>query len=223
MAFRRRELGLSREEVAARAGISSRYLQYLEENPAEVPPATVAMLASALETGPRQLLGKGPLVPPGRRPATGHPVLEKLGRAECEGLLLAGGVGRIVLVEARGPVAIPVNFAVVEGDVVLRTSADSSPATADGQRVGFEVDQLDEAFAEGWSVVVTGVARRVSESEELSRLQASGIETWTGEGHDVYLRISTEEISGRRLRGAVGPASSGTASFLAAGGTAERP
>lgn len=60
VAHRRRELGLSRRAIAARAGMAEQYVRCIEEEPAEVPAAALWRLAAALEMTPRGLLGAGP-------------------------------------------------------------------------------------------------------------------------------------------------------------------
>jgi transcriptional regulator with XRE-family HTH domain len=200
VAFRRNALGATREQVAARAGMSPGYLEYLEGHPAEVTPASLARLAGALDTDVDDLLGEGIGLPPGRGPATAHPVLEVLSREECDRLLAPGGVGRVVLVEERGPTAVPVNFAVLDGDIVFRTKAAASVAAADGRQVGFEVDRIDDAMREGWSVLVTGRVRRVADPDELVRAQSLDLDPWAGGDRDDYLRLASAEVSGRRIR-----------------------
>jgi transcriptional regulator with XRE-family HTH domain len=199
VAYRRAELGMTLEQVAARAGMSPNYLEYLEEHPAEVTGGDLLRLAAALDTSAARLLGEGIGLPPGRGDSASHPMLEVLDRAECDRLLAPGGVGRIVLVEDRGPAAVPVNFAVLEGDVVFRTESTAS-AAADGRQVGFEVDRIDDAMKEGWSVLVTGRIRRVVEAADLARAQALGVAPWAGGNRNVYLRIEASDVSGRRIR-----------------------
>src|SRR5438045_9007978 len=65
---RRAELHLSQAQVAARAGLSLRYLEYLERYPARPAAAALRQLAAALRTTPAALLGAGANVPPGQRP-----------------------------------------------------------------------------------------------------------------------------------------------------------
>ena len=67
VAQRRAELHLSQVQVAARAGVSLRYLEYLERYPARPTPAALRQLAAALRTTPAALLA------PARtcRPASG--------------------------------------------------------------------------------------------------------------------------------------------------------
>jgi nitroimidazol reductase NimA-like FMN-containing flavoprotein (pyridoxamine 5'-phosphate oxidase superfamily) len=176
------------------------YLEHLEEHPAEVTPAALLRLARALDVNVAVLLGEGVSLPPGRGGAGSHPVFEAIGDKECDRLLAAGGVGRVVLVEERGPVAFPVNFSLLDGDILFRTAADSPVAAADGQEVGFEVDRIDDALHEGWSVLVTGRARRLVDPDEVARARALEVEPWAGGDREVYLRLVPDEVSGRRIR-----------------------
>jgi len=95
VARRRAELGLSAAQVAARAGIPLRYLEYLERYPARPTATALRQLAAALRTTPAALLGAGGEVPPGFGRPAGPPVMEKLTPAECRRLIAPGGVGRI--------------------------------------------------------------------------------------------------------------------------------
>ena len=70
VAQRRTELRLRQAQLAMRAGLSLRYLEYLERYPARPSPAALRQLAAALRTTPAALLGAGASVPPGQcRPA----------------------------------------------------------------------------------------------------------------------------------------------------------
>jgi transcriptional regulator with XRE-family HTH domain len=200
VAQRRRDLGLSREELADRAGMTAPYVEYLEDRAAQVPFASTARLALALNTSVDELLGGAVELPPGQRGAGMEPTLETLTERECRRLLAAGGVGRLVFIADRRPVALPVNYRMLEGDVVFRTGEDTSlTAVSDAEPVSFEVDRVDEAMSEGWSVLVTGRLRRVS-PDEFRRLENLGIEPWAGGQRSVYLRIEGREVSGRRIR-----------------------
>ena len=103
-------------------------LGYLERSPhVALSPGALMRLAAALETTLTFLAG-GPVDRPlGVGRAGPHPLLEVLTKEQSEGHLDAGGVGRLVLTSARGPVALPVNFRFVDGDVVFRTDAASAP------------------------------------------------------------------------------------------------
>lgn len=195
--------GLSQQETAARAGMAPSYLSYLETSPDASPsPAALARLAAALGTSTRAMAGAGLDLPPGQQPPVQHPVLEPLTPADCLAYLGSGGVGRFLFEEERGPVALPVNFAMLGEDVVFRTSPGTSESAGVlQQRVSFEVDHLDEALGEGWSVLLSGHAHVVTDPAELAQVQALRIEPWPGGQRDLYLRLVPTVITGRRIRG----------------------
>jgi transcriptional regulator with XRE-family HTH domain len=196
------EAGLSVEEAAGRAGMAVSYLEYLETSRTPNPtPSAVARLADALGTTAPALAGAWTGLPPGRRPALEHPALEPLTPAQCGSYLGTSGVGRLVLVEPRGPVAIPVNYAMLGGDIVIRTGERTCLASGAARpRVSFEVDHLDEALAEGWSVLVSGEAHVVTAPAELAAVRPLGIAPWAGGGRDTYVRIVASDMTGRRIR-----------------------
>lgn len=201
VAERRREVGLTREDVALRAGMNSGYLEYLEHSPdAALTAGALLRLAEALETTPEFLRGGHVDRPPGPGRAGSHPRLEVLSREECELLIAAGGVGRFVFIAPQGPVALPVNFRYLDGDLLFLTRAEGVLAASAGTTVSLEVDQIDEAMSEGWSVLVTGRARLVDDPAELERAASLGIEPWPGGRREALMRIDTEGISGRRIR-----------------------
>jgi nitroimidazol reductase NimA-like FMN-containing flavoprotein (pyridoxamine 5'-phosphate oxidase superfamily)/DNA-binding XRE family transcriptional regulator len=200
VAQRRTELGLSQVQLAARAGISLRYLEYLERYPARPTGTTLRRLAAALVTTPAALLGAGADVPPGRARPPARPVVTRLTPVECCRLIAPGGVGRIGFVTISGPVVLPVNFAVVDGTVVIRTAEGTIIEGHGDERVAFEVDHLDEALCRGWSVLVRGQAHRVTHPAELRRVQEeAAILPWVGADREAYLRIIPDQITGRRI------------------------
>ncbi len=201
VARRRAELRLSTAQVAARAGMSVRYLQYVERYPARPGGTALRRLAAALQTTPAVLLGAGSEVPPACGRTAGPPAVVKLAPAECGRLIAAGGIGRIAFCAASGPVVLPVNFAVVAGTIVVRTGEATMIAGRDGERVAFEVDHVDEALSQGWSVLARGRAHRVTHPAELGHLRRdAAIWPWPGGDRDVYLRIIADTITGRRIQ-----------------------
>jgi hypothetical protein len=180
------------------AGMAEAYLAYLETSAAPNPSqSALARLADALGTSSSALAGAGS----GPQPAAGRPAPEPLSPAQCRGYLGSRGVGRLVFTEPRGPVAVPVNYAILDGDIVVRTSGRGSlPALAGQARVSFEVDRLDEALAEGWSVLVSGQAHVVTVPAELETVRSLGIQPWAGGERDTYIRIVIADATGRRIR-----------------------
>ncbi|GAA2377953.1 helix-turn-helix domain-containing protein [Streptomyces carpaticus] len=201
-AARRSELGLSRAEVAQRAGFAEEYLAHLEEHPGVVPgTATLLRLAGALRTSVPALLGGEQDLPPGLGQAAAHPELVELTEQECRERLGRHGVGRIALYTEHGPAVLPVNYTVVDGSVVYRTAHGSTPGQAVGQEVAFEVDHVDEAMSRGWSVLVVGRALQVGAPEEEVRRLAreARSEPWAGGERELWVRVQPERVTGRRI------------------------
>jgi transcriptional regulator with XRE-family HTH domain len=198
---RRTELGLSRQETAARAGMSPAYLQYLEERPPADPGAgTLLRLAGALKTTVWHLTGGDTELPPGLGRAARTPRFTELTEAECHSLLSTHGVGRLAVPADAGPVVIPVNYSVIEGGIVFRTAPGTAPARADGHQVAFEADRIDEAFGAGWSVLVRGPATTVTDPDEVALLEEQAYSTpWAGGRRDLWLRIEPVSVTGRRI------------------------
>ncbi|HEY2506634.1 MAG TPA: pyridoxamine 5'-phosphate oxidase family protein [Streptosporangiaceae bacterium] len=203
IAEERGRAGLSVEQVAARAGMSPEYLAYIETSDAPNPTqAALTRLAYALDVPPSALTGAGLNQPPGARQPAESAVLAELTVSECREHIASGGVGRFLFVDAaRGPVAIPVNYQMLRDDVVFRTSSHGSVAAAVRQpHVSFDVDHLDDALAEGWSVLVSGRAEIITDPAELTEARSLGIEPWAGGQRDTYVKITPTTISGRAIR-----------------------
>ncbi|MDQ0711175.1 nitroimidazol reductase NimA-like FMN-containing flavoprotein (pyridoxamine 5'-phosphate oxidase superfamily) [Streptomyces luteogriseus] len=198
---RRTELGLSRQEAATRAGMAPAYLQYLEERPTADPGAgTLLRLAGALKTTVGHLTGGDTELPPGLARAARTPRFTELTEAECRSLLSTHGVGRLAVATDSGPVVVPVNYSVVDGGIVFRTEPGTTPAQADGDQVAFEADRIDEAFSEGWSVLVRGPATTVTDPDEVARLEEQAFSTpWAGGRRELWLRIEPVSVTGRRI------------------------
>lgn len=197
---RRSELGLTADQVAARATVSPRYLEFLERYPGRPDRATLRRLAAALRTSPSALLGGGLGAAPAGSPVSGPGVLERIPPAECRGLIAPGGVGRIGFLTASGIVMLPVNFVVIANTIVVRTGAGSVIAAHADQDVTFEADRIDEALGEAWSVLVQGRAHGVIQHAELARMQRGpAIVPWPAGQHDLYIRITPRRITGRRI------------------------
>ncbi|MFD5543706.1 helix-turn-helix domain-containing protein [Streptomyces sp. NPDC127079] len=201
LAARRAQLGLTRQETAARAGMASSYLKHLEEHPCASPNrGTVLSLAAVLETTPAQLTGGSADLPPGPGQAAPDAEITELGAAECTALLGTHGVGRIALPTASGPVVVPVNYSVVDGAVVFRTASGTTPSLAAGHQVAFEVDRIDDAFSAGWSVLVRGEARIVTAPDETRRLDEQAYSApWAGGRRDLWMRVEPGTVTGRRI------------------------
>jgi nitroimidazol reductase NimA-like FMN-containing flavoprotein (pyridoxamine 5'-phosphate oxidase superfamily) len=129
--------------------------------------------------------------------------LKVLDRDECAALLGTQRIGRVGMATPE-PLVLPVEYALLDGDVVFRTApGEKLIAAVMGRTVAFEIDEYDVTARTGWSVVVVGTAEEVVGREELTRVEALGLHPWSGELRDRYVRIHAEEISGRRIDPAI--------------------
>lgn len=206
VALERRRQNLSREETARRAGMASGYLEYLEERPADPSVATLIRLADALGTTVTTLRGGGMDLPPGQGQALLHPRLRDIGPEECRMLLSTHGVGRIAVSASDGrPAVVPVNYDVIDDVIVFRTAPKSTPAAAVGTEVAFEVDHMDEALSQGWSVLAVGPASVVTEPDTVRRLtEHAHTMPWPGGERGMWVSIRPAHLTGRRITPADG-------------------
>ncbi len=132
----------------------------------------------------------------------------ELSDAECRELLEAGLVGRVALCTPVGPHLVPVNYAVVDDTVVLRTTPYSILGTqARGAMLAFEVDQLDYERQRGWSVVARGRVEAITAADELRDIRRSWEpNAWADGPRNLFLRLRWSELSGRRLGSGWNPA-----------------
>lgn len=126
--------------------------------------------------------------------------LEVLSRGECLRLLAQCRVGRVVITDRALPAAFPVNFALLDEDVVFLTTQGSKLEAAEGEEVmAFEADEIDAVLHTGWSVLVQGLASVISDPEDLAQARALRLEPWAPATHFQFVRIRAELVSGRRL------------------------
>ena len=123
-----------------------------------------------------------------------------LSPAECERLLAQTTVGRVGISIGALPVVLPVNYAMLDGDVVVRTGAGTKlDAALAGSVVAFEVDHVDPTYHEGWSVLLQGRASEIVDAEELDRARRLPLRPWAPGSRDRFIRIPAEVVSGRRI------------------------
>jgi uncharacterized protein len=126
--------------------------------------------------------------------------LQRLSRDQCLMLMASVPVGRIIYTLRALPAVELVNFALDEGDIVIRTDRNGKLAAATrGAVVAFEADQLDLAGQAGWSVTAIGPSSEVTNPDELARLRAIGLKSWAPGTRDHFIRISPVMLNGRRL------------------------
>jgi uncharacterized protein len=135
---------------------------------------------------------------------------QELTKGECFQLLAGAQLGRVAVVDDRGPVVFPVNFVLDRHMVVFRTDEGTKlDAAARGGRVAFEVDGADATAHTGWSVVVRGEAVEVTDPAELARLRKLRLFPWAPGAKSRYVRILPAKLTGRRIAVSAGPSGQG--------------
>jgi nitroimidazol reductase NimA-like FMN-containing flavoprotein (pyridoxamine 5'-phosphate oxidase superfamily) len=118
---------------------------------------------------------------------------------QCIELLSSTPIGRVGFNADGAPLVLPVNFAWYENTIVFRTlEGQKLAAAAGGQTVCFEVDSWDGVKRSGWSVLVKGVAREVTNWAEQEQLENIGLVPWArDQWRKIWVRIEPSEITGR--------------------------
>jgi nitroimidazol reductase NimA-like FMN-containing flavoprotein (pyridoxamine 5'-phosphate oxidase superfamily) len=117
---------------------------------------------------------------------------------ESWALLSSVTLGRLVTSVDDEPDIFPVNFVVQRRTVLIRTAEGTKlSAVAVNQRVAFEADMHD--VAQGWSVVVKGVAHVPQAGAEIDDAERAQVLPWTATIKQRYIRILPTHITGRRF------------------------
>ena len=128
-------------------------------------------------------------------------LLENMSFDECLQALAAKRVGRIALTHRALPVVFPVNYVLDGHSILLRTAPGTALAAArDEVVVAFEVDEIDEQQQAGWSVLVTGFMRELTDVDDVLRADRLRLASWTGDERSHYVRITPARVTGRRIR-----------------------
>jgi nitroimidazol reductase NimA-like FMN-containing flavoprotein (pyridoxamine 5'-phosphate oxidase superfamily) len=129
--------------------------------------------------------------------------LEQLSRESCLRCLRQGTVGRIAVVVNDDPIILPVNYRLVEPPsgplLVVRTRPGNVIAQA-FNNVAFEIDSIDPANQEGWSVLVQGELLHAYPASATVR-ELYEPDPWIVDDRSSWLFIDPFAISGRELHG----------------------
>ena len=122
--------------------------------------------------------------------------------AQCEALLRAHTVGRVAFSTPTGPYVIPVNYAVLEDSIVLRTTAYSLLGTHAHTTtpLAFEIDDIDYEHERGWSVLARGPGKVVEDYAEMARIREEAPSApWASGTRALFVRLRWNELTGRQL------------------------
>ncbi len=128
-------------------------------------------------------------------------LLSSLGSEESLALLASVPFGRVVFTQRALPAIRPVNHLVDRGHVIIRTTLGSGlgAVAGDGTVVAYEADAIDPQTRSGWSVVVTGVARIVTDPDDLARY-GTLLQPWVDGARDCLISIPADLVTGYTLQ-----------------------
>lgn len=133
--------------------------------------------------------------------------LNRLSEERCWELLGQATVGRLGVVFNGAPDIFPVNHAVLDQTIVIRTAPGTKLVSAIDHKVVFEVDHLHDAQQTGWSVVVHGTAEEPKKIEDYLTAIEEGPTPWAAGERDRFIVIRPTLVTGRVLP----PAATGVA------------
>ena len=126
--------------------------------------------------------------------------LEVLDRRECLALLAASSLGRIAVVGDGGrPLIFPVNFALDDEAIVLRTDPGTKLRRATNGWVAFECDGVDSVYHTGLERARVGCRRGSAQRRRDRRPGALPLALWAPGPKSTWLRIRPRVLTGRRI------------------------
>lgn len=121
---------------------------------------------------------------------------------ECSSLLLTHRprLGRLAFVDDGWPLVLPLNY-LPRGAAIYFRSAPGSKVDAAIQttKVAFQVDHVDVAWEEGWSVLAFGHLAVVDDPDELAAIRQLPLRPWAGGDRPHVLRLDVATMTGRRI------------------------
>lgn len=133
-------------------------------------------------------------------------LLEVVDREACFARLREMLVGRIAFNLDGYPVVFPVNYLLVEDAnpwLMLRTKPGSDLGSSP-RPVAFQIDGIDLHLHTGWSVLVRGDTREISNQALPELRDRPVLQSWMPVEWNTWLAIDIVAVTGRRLREAEG-------------------
>ena len=136
------------------------------------------------------------------RTSDGPRRLCELSRGTSLRLLASVRLGRVVFTSQALP-AIRLVHHVMDGDDIIIYGPRGAAIVRDSTRgpyvvVAYEADAVDTDARLGWSVIVTGIARRISDPGDVARYEQL-LKPRAADDGDHVIRISPEIVTGYRL------------------------
>lgn len=123
-----------------------------------------------------------------------------LDRQEALRLLGSVSLGRIAFTANALPEIRPVNHVLDRDEIIIRSHVGAAILATHGQIVSYEADMLEPDTHLGWSVVVLGKARVLSDPEALRRYQDL-VRPWVDRQMDYVIRIRPQRVTGYQVTG----------------------
>lgn len=120
---------------------------------------------------------------------------------ECLALLHSRSVGRVALATPAGLKIYPVNYSMVQDNVVFRTAPYGEIANnAHDAEVAFQVDELEDGLHRGWSVLAVGRCRHVDDPGEVRVIREEhDPEPWVRGLRNLYFCVEWTNLTGRQV------------------------
>jgi nitroimidazol reductase NimA-like FMN-containing flavoprotein (pyridoxamine 5'-phosphate oxidase superfamily) len=128
------------------------------------------------------------------------PEIKELGVHDCWRYLRSTSICRIAFRDGDAVENFPVNFVPTNGTLLIRTGEGTRLASLDGRTpVAVEADGMNQYGTIAWSVILKGHGAVVSDEEEIQDAMDAGLSPWQPGQKNVLLRITPQELSGRRF------------------------
>jgi len=123
----------------------------------------------------------------------------ELSLSACREKLESRTMGRLGVNVDALPVVLPVNYAVDGDSIVIRTVPGTKLTAAMSEAVvAFEIDDYDPEFAMGWSVLVQGRSREITQKDRLDSVRSLPLPHVTvGGATDRFIEVDLEIVTGR--------------------------
>jgi hypothetical protein len=130
-----------------------------------------------------------------------HRRLQQLSRTRALELLAGVDLGRLVFTHHALPAIRPVNHLVEAESIIVRATSGAAITAAAGNRgvvVAYEADCIDSGSHLGWSVIVVGTARLLTDDAAAARYRAR-LKPWISGVVDDVITISADVVTGYEM------------------------
>lgn len=128
---------------------------------------------------------------------------EVLDEEECYTLLASVSLGHVGVVIDATPVILPVNYAVIDRQIVFATGLGSKlTAALSSSVVAFEADLVDEPGGVAWSVQGHGLSMVLEPGSDLEADATLAVRSLAPLPRHFLAKVRLRHVSGRRLPGA---------------------